>query len=598
MGKPAKIDPETFFYEGNQMGTPERIDPVTFSVVWGGLLTIAAEMGVTLSRTAYSVAVREGTDFSTAVFDPDGNLIAQGDYSPGHLGSMAFAVRRMLANFPVESLREGDAIICNDPAIGSGHLPDIYMVSPAFLDDQLLGYAVNIAHQIDIGGAASGSQSVAGLFDNYQEGLRIMPTRLYTAGEPNADIFRMIEANVRVSDVLGDIRAQYASNMGASRRLRELGQRYGAPTLRGCMSEILSRSKEAMGNALRELKPGTYSYEDCMDDVGPGTDPVVFKVTVTVSGDSINVDWTGSGPQRDAGMNSYLTYTTAYSIAAVKSVTLPNLPQNQGIIGAITVTAPEGCFLNPRRPAPCGGRAVNSPRIYEVVMAALSQAVPGRSLAAGSHMFNPILGGLDPKTGQPFVCWELTMGGVGARSNKDGLEATSFPANASNVPIEVQESRRPVLFEHFGLIPDSAGAGTFRGGFGVRRDLQLTVGNVKMFNLGDRVKFAPFGLFGGHSGTKGVTLLNAGQSGERELNSKGTYTLDEGDVLSWRTSGAGGYGDPHARDPERVVFDVEEGLVSPAAARNIYGVVVDPVTFEHDPVATAALRKTGKGSGA
>lgn len=572
------------------MSNSEKIDPVTFSVVWGGLLTIAAEMGVTLSRTAYSVAVREGTDFSTAVFNPDGSLIAQGDYSPGHLGSMAFAVRRMLADFPVEDLREGDAIICNDPAIGSGHLPDIYMVSPAFLGDQLLGYAVNIAHQIDIGGAASGSQSVAGLFDNYQEGLRIMPTRLYTAGEPNADIFRMIESNVRVSDVLGDIRAQYASNMGASKRLQELGQRYGVATLRSCMDEILSRSKDAMKDALRALKPGVYTYEDCMDDVGPDTDPVVFKVTVTVSGESINVDWDGSGPQRDAGMNSYLTYTTAYSIAAVKSVTLPNLPQNQGIIGTINVTAPEGSFLNPRRPAPCGGRAVNSPRIYEVVMAALSQAVPERSLAGGSHMFNPILGGLDPKTGQPFVTWELTMGGVGARANKDGLEATSFPANASNVPIEVQESRRPVLFEHFGLIPDSAGAGTFRGGFGVRRDLKLTVGNVKMFNLGDRVKHAPFGLFGGQSGTKGVTLRNAGTANEQQLNSKGTYTLDEGDVLSWRTSGAGGYGLAAKREPYRVLFDVEEGLVSIAAARDIYGVVIDEQTLAIDEKATAALR--------
>ncbi|SOE92953.1 N-methylhydantoinase B [Burkholderia sp. D7] len=574
--------------------TSDKIDPVTFSVIWGGLLTIAAEMGVTLSRTAYSVAVREGTDFSTAVFDPDGDLVSQGDYSPGHLGSMALAVRRMVANFPVESLREGDAIVCNDPAIGSGHLPDLYMVSPAFLDGVLLGYAVNIAHQIDIGGVASGSQSVVGLFDNYQEGLRIMPTRLYSGGEPNDDMFRVIEANVRVSDVLGDIRAQYASNMGAARRLCEIAKLYGAPTLRACMAEILKRSREAMVGAVGELRPGTYVHEDWIDDVGPDTEPVLFKVAVTISDTGIKVDWAGSGPQRDAGMNCYLNYTTAYSVAAVKSVTLPNVPQNQGIISAITVTAPEGSFLNARRPAPCGGRAVVSPRIYEVVMAALSQAVPERALAAGAHMFNPILGGLDPKTHQPFVCWELTMGGVGARSNKDGLEATSFPANASNVPIEVQESRRPVLFEHFGLIPDSAGAGTFRGGCGVRRELKLLVDKVNLFNLGDRVKYAPFGLFGGHSGTKGVTLVNPGTPGERQLNSKGTYQMKLNDVLSWRTSGAGGYGDPRARDPLRVVFDVEEGLVSPEAARDVYGVVVDPITLAYDATATAALRGTDR----
>lgn len=229
-------------------------------------------------------------------------------------------------------------------------------------------------------------------------------------------------------------------------------------------------------------------------------------------------------------------------------------------------------------------------------MAALSQAVPERSIAGQSHQFNPILGGFDPKTGAPFVCWELTMGGVGARSNKDGLEATSFPANASNVPIEVQESRRPVIFEHFGLIPDSAGAGKFRGGLGVRRDLELTVDNVTIFNLGDRVKFAPFGLFGGHSGRKGVTLVNAGKPEERELNSKGTYGLKKGDVLSWRTSGAGGYGDPRERDPQRVVHDVEEGLVSLEAARDTYGVVVDPVTLAYDEAATIVLRRAGQGA--
>lgn len=572
------------------MSAHTDIDPVTFSVIWGGLLTTAAEMGVTLSRTAYSVAVREGTDFSTAVFDPDGNLVAQGDYSPGHLGSMAFAVRRMLADIPLDSLRDGDAIVCNDPAIGSGHLPDLYMVSPAFLDGELLGYAVNIAHQIDIGGTASGSQSVAGLFDNYQEGLRIMPTRLYAAGEPNVDIFRMIESNVRVSDVIGDIRAQYTANMVGARRLRELGRLYGAPMLRACMTELLARSKEAMLGALRGLRPGCYTYEDRMDDVGPDTEPVVLKVAVTISGDGITIDWTGSGPQRDAGMNSYLTYTTAYSVAAVKSVTLPHVPQNQGIIGVVSVTAPEGSFLNPRRPAPCGGRAVVSPRIYEVVMAALSQAVPARSIAGQSHQFNPILGGRDAKTGQPFVCWELTMGGIGARSNKDGLEATSFPANASNVPIEVQEGRKPVIFEHFGLIPDSAGAGTFRGGCGVRRDLRLTVDKVSLFNLGDRVHYAPFGLFGGGSGAKGATILNPDRADERALNSKGTYVLKDNDVISWRTSGAGGYGDAWLREPERVVFDVEEGLVSAAAAREVYGVVVDPVTLAYDSAATAALR--------
>jgi N-methylhydantoinase B len=543
-------------------------------VVWGGLLTAAAEMGVILTRTAYSVAVREGTDFSTAVFDYNGYLIAQGDYSPGHLGSMAFAVRRMLEEFPVSSLRPGDAIVCNDPGIGSGHLPDLYMVCPAFFDGELIGYAVNIAHHMDIGGAGSGSQAVAGVFDNYQEGLRILPTKIYDGGVENNLLFRMIGANVRISEVLGDIRAQYTSCIGAIRRLEELASRYGSATLKTCMAQIISSCRKAMEDVLSELRPGTYHFEDRMDDVGPDTEPVLARVAVTVSSDGIFVDWAGSGSQRYAGMNSYLNYTTAYSIAAVKSLTLPNIPQNQGIIGAIHVTAPEGSFFNPKRPAACGGRAVVSPRIYEVVMGALAQAVPERSIAATAHMFNPNLGGIDDK-GRPFVCWELILGGTGARHNQDGLEATSFPANSSNVPIEVQEMHMPVRVEYYGMICDTGGPGTYRGGCGVRRDVRVLVDNVTLFNLGDRVTSAPFGLDGGGPAACGATKLNPGSTDEQDLHSKGTYQLRRGDVVSWRTSGGGGYGDPRRRPAELVLRDVNDGLVSKEMALKQYGVVVN-----------------------
>jgi N-methylhydantoinase B len=573
----------------------DKVDTVTFSVVWGGLLSAAAEMGVTLTRTAYSVAVREGSDFSTGVFDPDGNMVAQGDYSPGHLGSMAFAVRRMLQDYPIETLNPGDAVICNDPGIGSGHLPDVYMMCPVYLDGVLLGFSVNIAHQIDIGGSASGSQTITGIQDNYQEGLRFLPTRCYVAGEPVRDIFRVIESNVRVPEVLGDIRAQYTANITGGRRIQDLGRLYGPKTLRAAMNEIIARSEAQMRTAIGELKPGRYTFADRMDDVGPGTAPVEARVAVTIRNGKVSVDWTGSGPQREAGLNCYLHYTTAYSIAAVKSVTLPTVPQNDGIIRTIEVTAPPGSFFNATHPAPCGGRAVTSHRIYEVVLGALAKAAPERVIAATSHFFNPNIGGVDPRTNRAFICWESVIGGIGARAQKDGIEATSSPWNGTNVPIEIQESRNPVMIERVELIPDSAGPGRLRGGCGLRKDLRLLAEAATLTNLGDRHVFAPYGLRGGKSGRLGTTVLNPGARRERPLHSKGTYRLVYGDVISWRTSGAGGVGDPLTRDPAAVLADVRNGLVSVAGAAADYGVVIDPRTLTVDMTATAALRRrTGR----
>jgi len=461
---------------------------------------------------------------------------------------------------------------------------------PVHLDGTLLGFAVNIAHQIDIGGAGSGSQAIAGILDNYQEGLRFLPTRIYAGGEPVRDIFRVIEANVRVPEVLGDMRAQFTANQSAGRRLQELARSYGAETLRRAMAAIIARSEAEMRAALRTLPTGTFVFEDALDDVGPDTEPVHARVAVTVADGTITVDWTGSGPQREAGMNCYLNYTASYSIAAVKSVTLPAMPQNEGIIRTIRVVAPEGSFFNARRPSACGGRAVTSHRIYETVMGALAQMVPERTIAATSHFFNPNFGGTNPRTGRPFICWESIIGGIGARADKDGIEATSSPWNGTNVPVEIQESRNPVLIERVELIPDSAGPGRFRGGCGIRKDLRL-LAEANFYNLGDRHRFRPYGLAGGRPGQKGATLLNPDGEGS-PLHSKGTYRLKEGDLVSWRTSGAGGSGDPLLREPEAVRQDVANELVSIVAAREDYGVVIVADGLEIDKDATKELRRT------
>lgn len=571
-----------------------QLDPITFSVLWGGLLSAADEMGVTLSRTAYSEAVREGLDFSTAIFDADGNMVAQGDYSPGHLGSMAFTVRRVLQDYPKEGLNPGDAILLNDPSIGSGHLPDFFMISPIHLGGELLGFTVNCAHQIDVGGSGAGSQTIEGILDNYQEGIRFLPTRCYLKGEPVRDIFRVIAANVRVPDkVLGDLRAQVNANEVGGNRLRALAETYGVKVLREAMSEIIGRSEAEMREALHQIPAGTYTFEDYLDDVGPNTPPVLAKVAVTVGDGTVTVDWTGSGPQTESGLNSYIHYTYAYSIAAVKSLTLPEAPQNEGVIRTIKIVAPPGCFFNPIPPAPCGGRATVSHRIYEAVMGALAQAVPERAIGANSHFFNPNLGGVDQRTGRRFVCYELIIGGVGGRSTKDGVEALSSPWNAANIPTEILEINSPIAVERVEFITDSAGPGRFRGGAGLRKDIRVLADGVTLYNLGDRVKFPPYGIFGGRPGRAAEILLNPGAPSERPLHSKGTYRLSQGDVVSWRLAGAGGYGDPIERDPALVLRDVVAGFVSVKGAARDYGVAIDPATMKVDAAATSVLRERG-----
>lgn len=569
-----------------------HVDPVTFSVIWGGLVSASVEMGATLQRTAYSSAVREGTDFSTGMFDAEGNMVSQGDYSPGHLGSMAYTVGKMLAYYPAHTLRPGDAMISNDPGIGSGHLPDVYMVCPVFLDDTLIGFSANIAHQIDIGGSGAGSQVVDGILDNYQEGIRFLPTMLYRGGEPNEEIFRIIEANVRMPEVIGDMRAQYIANQAGGARMQALARTYGIDVLRQAMRDLIERSDAQMREAIAQLKPGTYRFEDRLDDVGPGTEPVLAKVAVTIGEGGVTVDWTGSGPQREAGLNSYLSYTNAYALAAVKAVTLPLLPQNAGTMRMIRTIAPEGCFFNPRRPAPCGGRATVSHRIYEVIMGALAQAAPEKVIAANSHFFNPNIGFQDAETGRISIVWETIIGGVGARHGADGAEALASPWNGTNMPAEMQEIKCPILVERMELIPDSAGAGRWRGGSGMRKDMRMLAPNGNFYNLGDRHIYQPYGLSGGRPGTLGRTIVTSAGGASREVHSKGNYRLALGDVVSWRTAGAGGYGDPLDRDPQAVLRDVLGRFVTVEGARRDYGVELAGSPLQVDAEATARLRRS------
>ena len=311
---------------------------------------------------------------------------------------------------------------------------------------------------------------------------------------------------------------------------------------------------------------------------------------VTVDGDGLEVDYEGSSPQTPSGLNSYINYTRSYSYAAIKCLTDPLGPMNGGALRPIEVKAPEGSFLNPRPPAGGGPRAIICYRVFEAVIGALAAALPGRVVAASSHFANPTFGGYDPRRRRRFVAYELVLSGNGARAAKDGCEALASAFNASNIPVEAQEANHPVVVERFELITDSAGAGKFRGGCGIRRDMKFLADDGKLTNLSERQRFAPYGLFGGKSGVLARTVINPGP-GERVVHGKASVDFAYGDVISFQQSGAGGYGPPFERDPSRVLEDVLEGYVSIETARREYGVVIDPVTMTVDGPATERARR-------
>ena len=569
------------------------IDPITLGVVWGALSSIAVEIGTTVHRTAYSEQAREGQDFSVAVFDADGRMVAQGPYSPGHMGAMSFAVKNALAAHPAHTLRPGDAILLNDPLLGSGHLPDFFITQPAFHEGALIGFAVNILHHTDVGGQRPGSQAVEGIFDYYQEGLRVPPTKVWSEYRENDAVIGIIAANTRTPEkVLGDLRAQRSALRVGELRLQELARRYGADVLGTAMNEIIARTEASMRAAIRAFPDGIYTFEDFMDDAGPGTPPLRVAVTVTVDGDRMDIDYGGSSAQTASGMNSYINYTRSYSYAAVKCLTDPFGPMNEGALRPITVSAPEGSFLNPRPPAGGGPRAIICYRTFEAVIGALASAVPERVAAAASHMANPTFGGQDRARGRRFVAYELVLSGTGARATRDGCEAMAWAFNASNIPVEAQEANQPIVVERFELIRDSAGAGTFRGGCGVRRDMRFLADEGKLTNLADRQRFAPYGLYGGEAGALGRTVINPGP-GEEIVHGKQSREFSYGDVISFQQPGAGGYGDPLDRDPARVLEDVLDDYVSVGAAFARYGVVIAGAEpdFSVDVAATERVRR-------
>jgi N-methylhydantoinase B len=570
---------KTFVYVA---GSRAAIDPITLEVLWNRLIATVNEQAAALMRTSFTTIVRESGDLSAGVFDTRGYMIAQAvTGTPGHINSMATCIHHFLAAYPADRLAPGDVLITNDPQKTSGHLHDFTVITPIFKDSRLVAFFGNTCHVLDIGGRVYGTDA----HSMFEEGLYVPITKLFDGGTLNAELHKLLTANVRTPEpVLGDIYAQVAANDVGGRALLEFMDEFGLDQITDLADEIVNRSEQAMRAAIRQLPDGEYENEVYSDGYEA---PVLLHVKITKSGDQLHVDWAGSSMESGRGINVVLNYTHAYTTYAVKCALAPEVPNNEGSFRPVTVSAPPRSILNALRPAPVAGRHVIGHFLPGAIFGALAPALPGRVMAEGAaNIWSMQFTGANDE-GEPWTYIWFSSGGTGARPTKDGISATAFPSGVAGVPTEVIESLSPVVFRLRELVPDSGGAGRFRGGCGQEMRVEVRTDRpVTLSPLFDRTKFQAAGYEGGGPGGFGSIDMSDGTS----FDAKGAREILPGTQVTFRLPGGGGYYPAVTRDPELVRDDVIDGLVSIEAARAIYRVSIHSETFDVDYCETQNLR--------
>ena len=543
------------------------MDPILVEVLGNRLVSIVNEQQAALIRTAFSTVVRESEDLACGVFDARGWMVAQSmTGTPGHINAMATGVRHFLDAYPPETLRPGDVLLTNDPWQTSGQINDITVVTPAFLNGRAVAFFANTCHAADIGGRILSAESR----EVYEEGLRIPIMKLFDRGVINEDLVTIVRANVRTPDeTVGDLYAQSACNDVGARRLVAMLEEFGLASIDPLSDEIISRSEQAMRSAIRVLPDGVYEHESWSDGFD---EPVRVKVTVTVAGDALTIDFAGSSAQSRHGINLVLNYTHAYSSFAAKAALAPDVPHNEGSFRPVHVTAPPGSILNCLEPAPVGTRHLIGHLLPGVIFGALAPALPERLMATGADATWLTIWRGSERDGRPFSLTLFQSGGTGARATKDGLSTTGFPSGVAGVPAEVIETLTPLVQHCRELRTDSGGAGRFRGGLGQTTEMGCRGGGPwSVSPLIDRTRFGAAGLDGGGPGAVGELSLSSSEPAQP----KTVLQLREDVRVRLSPPGGGGYGDARERDVDRVLADVVDGYVSIEQAREAYGVAVE-----------------------
>ncbi len=570
---------------------PRDIDPITFEVIRNGLDTLVDEMALTVMRTAHSGVVKDAMDYSTAFCDRNGQVVAQGLTIVCHLGSFPDAVASVIHKYG-GAMAEGDVFILNDP-YGSGgiHLPDIYVIQPVFVDGQPEGFAGVVAHHTDVGGIVPGSNSTDST-EIYQEGLRIPTLRLYDRGEPVEAVFELLRANVRVPDkVLGDLRAQIAAARTGERGLMRLTDRYGVSAVRRHMDALIDHSEHLAREEIEALPDGVYRATGHIDADNVADGPLVLQVAVSIEGDRVTADFTGSSPQMKAGINSPIPFTKAAVYGSLRLLMDPGIPNSAGYTRLIDVRAPLASVVNPVLPAACGARGITGFRIMDTALAALAQAVPGKVPADGEGGNTIISIGGHADTGA-FAYVDLFAGARGARPTGDGPDGVAHPAaNISNTPVEIAEVETPVRIEEYALLPDSGGAGKYRGALSEVRSVRCLASEALLQLRSDKRRYPPFGLQGGSPGAPSCNILNPNTDREAILTTMGTAPMKRGDLIRHELASGGGWGSPLERDPKAVLADYLDEKVTAEHAREVYGVVIDEESQAVDVKATELLRQ-------
>lgn len=571
-----------------------QIDPVRRELIKNALVTIADNMIVLVIRTSRSVVVKNNLDFSASILDGKGQMVAQGLALPGHLGATMPALQGCLDQFG-DDINPGDILCNNDPYSGASHLNDIFMFKPVFDQGRRIAFLSIIIHHTDMGGRVPGGNA-ADSSEIYQEGLRIPPMKILDRGVPNETLLRIIKTNVRVSDrVLGDIQSQIASLNGAEAEFRRMLGDYGTDTVEVYMANLIDHAERLTRANIRALPKGTGVFSDWIDDDGAGGPDVRIQVRITIEEESIEIDFTGTSPQTSGALNPNLHFTVGLAYAVLRTVMDPNIPANAGFDRCIRAIVPEGSFVNPKFPAPVGARGLGGYRVRTAVSGALAQLLPDRVPACvGGSEFALVLAGY-PKDSKPFLMLEFhNITGGGGGPDRDGQDGGPWClGNVANVPVEVLEAESPVRIERYEFMPDTDGAGKYRGALGLVREYRLLADGALVQLRSDRQKHPPYGLFGGHDGGPGHIVMNPGTPDSQVMPSKFVGRMKKGDLLRGEMPGSGGYGDPFQRDAAAVAEDVRQGKISPNRARTVYGVALR--TDGHvDNAMTLELRKAAR----